>query len=369
VPSSVLTPKEPRRSLTADRAAGLSTVPADAMFFESGPFQFADGEGSEGKTPVKMRARSGQPLNHWYWGRVVHDMAGFAAADKTIPIDYCHLNDEVLGYLDKFTPSNDGLDVAGSLVQFGEDRSAEVVHKAKAGVPYQASIFFEPQVLEDVMPGAETEVNGYKLAGPALVIRKWSLRGVAVCPYGYDPKTSTRLSAGLAGEVPVQFTSPPQETAMSTEAMPAADTKPADTKPAELATKPAEGPFDADPLTKFRAELQKYSDAFGAENGLKWFNEGVSFEAALGKHVEAITIQHASQLKAKDATISAQQAEIDGLKQKLSAVPRGEAEPVSFASGDKHEGAAAGADPSSLKFKLGDNLAKVAAGIKLPGKK
>jgi hypothetical protein len=357
----------PPRTLSADRAAGLSTVPSDALMLESGPFTLAAGDAVEGKTPVKMRARSGQPLNHWYWGRVVHDMAGFAAADKTIPIDYCHENDEVLGFLDKFTPSADGLDVAGALVQFGQDRSAEVIHKAKAGVPYQASIFFEPQVLEDVLPGAETEVNGYQLAGPALVIRKWSLRGVAVCPYGYDPKTSTRLSAGIAGDVPVQFVTPPQETAMS--ATPAADTKPADTKPTELATKPAEGPFDADPLTKFRAELKKFSDAFGAENGLKWFNEGCSFDAALAKHVDALTSQHASQLKAKDATIAAQLAEIDGLKQKLSAVPRGEAEPVSFAAGDKHEGAAAGVDPSALKSKLGDNLAKIASGIKLPGKK
>lgn len=351
--SSVLTPKEPRRSLTADRAAGLSTVPADAMFFESGPFQLADGEGSEGKTPVKMRARGGQPLNHWYWGRVVHDMAGFAAADKTIPIDYCHLNDEVLGYLDKFTPSNEGLDVAGSLVQFGEDRSAEVIHKARAGVPYQASIFFEPQVLEDVMPGAETEVNGYKLAGPALVIRKWSLRGVAVCPYGYDPKTSTRLSAGIAGEIPVQFTSPPPETAMSTEAKPAADTKPADTKPAELATKPAEANGTAADAARaeFAATLAKFTAKFGAENGAKWAAEGLSYEAALEKHAEGL----ATQLSTANEKLGQQAKQI-------AAVPRGEEAPVSFSTTDKHEGGEA----VPQKFTGLGKLAKFAAGLKLP---
>jgi hypothetical protein len=366
VPSSPPAP----RTLAADRAAGVSTVPATALRFAEVPFQLAAGEAKDGKTPIEMRARSGQPVNHWYWGKIVHDMAGFKAAKPTIPVDYCHNDREVLGFLNQFKASNEGLDVAGELVSFQPtDRVAEVTHKSRAGIPYEASIFFdrESMTLEEVGPMAQATVNGYQLQGPALIVRQWSLRGVAVCPYGYDGNTATKLSAADEADVPVQFVSS-SEPVMDGQAKPA-DTKPADTKPAELATKPAEGPFDADPLTKFRAELTKFTDAFGAENGLKWFNEGCEFSAAQAKHTEALTSQHASQLKAKDATIAAQLAEIDGLKQKLSAVPRGEAEPVSFAAGDKHEGAAAGVDPSALKFKLGDNLAKVAAGIKLPGKK
>lgn len=138
--------------------------------------------------------------------------------------------------------------------------------------------------------------------------------------------------------------------------------KATENKPTELATSPAPAPTPAPPASDPRAEfaqtLAKFTAKFGAENGAKWAAEGLSYEAALEKHAEGLATQ-----------LSSANEKLGQAEQKLSAVPRGEAEPVSFAAGDKHEGAAAGADPSSLKFKLGENLAKVAAGIKLPGKK
>jgi hypothetical protein len=79
------------------------------------------------------------------------------------------------------------------------------------------------------------KVNGYTQPGPATIFRQWKLRGVAVCPYGYDKNTSTRLSNGsLAGEVdlPISLTqSPTMEKAT-----------PAVENTNELATKPAEKP-------------------------------------------------------------------------------------------------------------------------------
>lgn len=353
------------RTLVADRAAGLSTVPAEALLLESGPFTFAAGEAQEGKIPVKMRARGGQPIYHWYWGNVAHDMAGFSPAEATIPIDYCHYFDEVLGFLNKFEPSNEGLDVAGELVSFAaEDRTAEVTHKARAGVPYQASIFFEPKVLEEVLPGAEAEVNGYRLPGPGLVIRKWSLRGVAVCPYGYDPRTSTRLAFTPGGEVPVQFVSPAPENAMSVKAKSdkkeAADrTDDADQKelsaPSAKSVVPA--PAEAlDPRAEFAATLKKFSEKFGAENGAQWAAEGLSYEAALEKHAEALGTK-----------LAAEKTKSTDLTTKLAAIPRGEATPVTFSDGDGK--GAEGQDVGQLKQHLGDNLARFAAGLKMPGKK
>jgi hypothetical protein len=360
VPSSL----PAQRTLESDRAAGVSTVPATALRFAEIPFQLAAGETKDGKTPIQMRARSGQPVNHWYWGKIVHDMAGFKAAKPTIPVDYCHNDREVLGFLNQFKATNDGLDVGGELVSFQPtDRVAEVTHKSRAGIPYEASIFFdrESMTLEEVGPMAQATVNGYQLQGPALIVRQWSLRGVAVCPYGYDGNTATKLSAGEA-DVPVQFVSS-SEPVMDGKANPT-DTKPADTKPAELSTSPAAAPAPtpappaSDPRAEFAQTLTKFTAKFGAENGSKWAAEGLSYEAALEKHAEGLATQ-----------LSSANEKLGQAEQKLSAVPRGEAEPVSFAAGDKHEGAAAGVDPSALKFKLGDNLAKVAAGIKLPGKK
>lgn len=353
------------RTRERDKAAGLSTVPADALLFDAGPFALAKAETQEGKTPVRMEARSGQPINHWYWGQVVHDMAGFKPAGASIPIDYCHYPDEVLGYLNEFKASNEGLSVAGELVSFkAGDRTEEVTHKARAGVPYQASIFFSDQdmVLEDVPPKFQTTVNGYRLEGPALVVRQWTLRGVAVCPYGYDPKTSTKLSAAAAGDVHVQFVT--QESAMSTKpAAPASTEVPADGKPAtELSTKPAEGTKPAVPAVDARAEFQatltKFSAKFGPVNGAKWAAEGLTYEAALEKHIEAQATE-----------LTAEKTKSTELATKLAAIPRGEGEAVSFSDAEKPAAGQGTADPQALKFKIGENLAKVAAGIKLPAKK
>src|SRR5690606_6439778 len=58
-------------------------------------------------------------------------------------------------------------------------------------------------------------VNGVTVRGPVTIIRKWTLRGVAVCPYGYDPKTSTRFSQD-DGDVDVTLLSHESEEGGST---------------------------------------------------------------------------------------------------------------------------------------------------------
>jgi hypothetical protein len=54
-----------------------------------------------GDRPISMLARTAKPIEHWYFGKVVHDMAGMALAAPTLPIDYCHDPEEVLGFLDQ----------------------------------------------------------------------------------------------------------------------------------------------------------------------------------------------------------------------------------------------------------------------------
>jgi len=326
-------------------------VPSSALCFNADAFEFAapqEGEG-QSKTPIKMRARSGQPINHWFWGNVVHDMAGFHTGGKaSIPIDYCHYSDEVLGFLNEFEAKDDGLDVAGEIVSFKEDdRAAEVAYKAGKGVPYQASIFFEPEVIEEVLPGAAAMVNGYELPGPALIIRKWALRGVAVCPYGYDPRTSSQFSAaGLAGgdvEVPT-FKLPQELAAMTVTTTPSLSNPPA----ADA------GKLSEDVRKQLGADLNRFVEKFGATNGAAWFTAGKTYEQALELHVDELT----KQLGEKDKRIT-------HLKAKLNAIPRGEETPASFSGGGDAQ-----PDTVNKKFAhLGDNLAKVASGIKMPNRK
>ena len=176
----------------------IEKVPAEALKFhygdEASACEFA-AAGDDGKVPIKIKARSREPIDHWYWGRVIHDMAGMRTNKKRIPVDYCHREDEILGALDTFDTETGDLQTAGFL-DAEDERAAEIVRKGKKGVPYEASIFFDRRTVEAerLSDRESATVNGTTVRGPVTIIRKWTLRAVAVCPYGYDPKTSTRFS-------------------------------------------------------------------------------------------------------------------------------------------------------------------------------
>src|SRR5207253_1789591 len=107
--------------------------------------------------------RSTQPVDHWYFGRIVHDLAGMSLSKQRLTIDYCHREDEVIGFANKFDTAG-GLVASGALTPFSDkDRASEVIFKSGEGVPYEASIFFDPveMVLEYVPQGMAVPVNGF----------------------------------------------------------------------------------------------------------------------------------------------------------------------------------------------------------------
>ncbi|HUU92891.1 MAG TPA: hypothetical protein VM238_16995 [Phycisphaerae bacterium] len=351
---------------------GPCKVPAGALRFEAGPCEFGEAADGSRNVPVKITARTGQPIDHWYWGKIVHDLAGMKVHKKALPIDYAHYDDEVLGYVDKFETGSGDLVVAGELVPFGEnDRASEVTHKAQNGVPYEASIFFTgPLVLEELGEGTSAEVNGYELKGPAVIIRQCNLRGVAVCPYGMDRNTKTQLKAGDAdvpitivieenapmAEKPNSQTTDPDPKQLSDAAQPSE--KPGDAGkqtppplPGKQADKPPEQPADDagkqggpdDP----RAECKRFLAAFGPQ-GATWFAEGKPFSEAQQLHADG------------------QAEQIGVLKKKLAAANLGEEDPVSFQAADTPAGQ--GAVSPQLVSVLGENLGRFAASIKLPNR-
>jgi hypothetical protein len=81
------------------------TLPRKALRFVAQEITVGD-NGENAKTaPVKMTARTGKPIEHWYWGRVVHDLGGMNLSKSRIPIDYCHEAEDVIGYLNHFDTS------------------------------------------------------------------------------------------------------------------------------------------------------------------------------------------------------------------------------------------------------------------------
>lgn len=175
----------------------LSKIPEAACQFHADIFNFGDNGEDAKSMPIRLLARSSKPIEHWYWGKVAHDLNGYKLTGNgnRIAIDFDHNTSEAIGYANKFEVESDGLYLGGTLksVEAG-DRADKVMKQMKAGIPYQASINFAGDDLEveRVEEMQFAEVNGERFDGPGLIIRKWNLRGVAVCLYGADQNTSAK---------------------------------------------------------------------------------------------------------------------------------------------------------------------------------
>lgn len=75
------------------------------------------------------------------------------------------------------------------------------------------------------------------------------------------------------------------------------------------------------PPGEYAAQHQKYVEAFGAENGSKWFFGKLSFEAASVEHYRA-------QLAAKDVEITSLKAELESAKNRLAAIANSGEKPL-----------------------------------------
>jgi len=288
----------------------------------------------------------------------------------------------VIGYLNKFDTDSGDLVCSGALVPYKDsDRASEIVFKARAGVPWEASIDFggDGIKLEEVDEHQSAEVNGYEFEGPGVIIREWPLRGVAVCPYGADMNTASEFAAGDGDRtVPVTFVnrkeSPmsqqqPAEPDQGVEAEDQTDQQPKpdaeDPATPEVPEEPAavegaEAPVrqdspqaaepdqgvEADEDTP-QAECQRFIEAFGDAGG-RWFAEGKTFAEAQQLHAAGLQEQ-----------LAQARTENEDLRKRLTA-GRGEEEPVDFAAVDDSPQAKRFGE---LRCKVGENVARVAAGL------
>jgi len=192
------------------------TVPASALRFAAGSVHFdgfsaAGATGSAGAVPpphdVDLVLRTAAPVQHPYWGSFCHDFAGMTAHKDTFALDYCHNPDELVGHFSNLDASSGELRAKGTVVPFqADDRASEILHRAAAGTPYEASIMCDPDMtVEELDEGECATVNGRQVNGPAVIARRWALRGAALCPAGKDKYTSAAFSAAAENE-PVTVT-------------------------------------------------------------------------------------------------------------------------------------------------------------------
>ena len=310
-------------------------VPASALNFTVGDLELGD-NGDDAKTaPFRMVARSGEPIEHWFWGRVAHDLGGMRLSKPRVPIDYIHDDGDVIGYANKFDTDSGDLVVSGALTPFKDsDRATEIVFKAKQGVPYEASINFSaPVKLQEVAAGETTQVNGREFSGPGVVIRDWTLRGIAVCPYGADANTSTTFKKDGGAEVAVDFIGEPN---MATETKTPSDTEQqiADEATTDVAVETKseddkakvedqaqdQETVEAEPvlaaeLVDRAAEGKRFLEAFGDRGG-RWFAEGKTFAEAQTLYIRDL------------------ESKVEELSKRFGETTFGETEPVGASRGD-----------------------------------
>jgi len=295
-------------------------VPVEAARLSIGEFQLGD-NGEDAKTaPLKMLARTGQPISHWYWGRLVHDLDGMRLSKSRVAVDYCHNDHEIIGYLNHFDTSGGNLEASGALVPYAkaDDLATEIIHKARLGVPYEASIDFRGAIrIEELDAGTSAEVNGYTLEGPACIIREWPLRGVAVCPHGGDPNTESALSE-KGDKLTIHVTK--KESTMSQDATVKADqavetelteAPEANAQQSDQAVEGATATEQTEPT-----DGQRFLSEFGDRGGV-WFAEGKTFEEAAQLHRQE-----------SQGEINRLAKENEQLRQQLAAADRGGEKPV-----------------------------------------
>ncbi len=109
---------------------------------------------------IELVARTTSSVNTRF-GALVHELSGMFSKDR-IPLDWCHDKDEIIGYLDSFRTTKTEIICSGKVVSAKDgDKASEVMKLSKAGVPYEASIFFggEGMVAERVLSEKDVTVN------------------------------------------------------------------------------------------------------------------------------------------------------------------------------------------------------------------
>ena len=332
--------------------ATKKTVPAKAFNLQSAICEFTPGDqANPARGPIKLTASSGEVFNHPYWGPMAFDYSGMKLSKSRVTLDYCHRQDEVVGYADKIDTSAGNLTVAGELVSVQpDDRAAEIMAKGAAGVPYEASIKFDPYnglVVEEYQAGAIVQLNGGTELGPLTVIRQCLLRGVAVCPYGSDPYTNSEFSAaGSDADVTLTINLHSEETEMSKET-----TTPETKTPEQI-------------RTELVTQTKDYSDRFGVELAAKWgpLGENKPLLECYAEFTAQLRTAHEAALTAKDTAHAAAVAELQTkltaaetkaseAESRIASLSLGEDKPVSGGAAKTGDGKTAiGASPAAAAF-------------------
>ena len=222
---------------------------------------------------VKIKVITSSILEHPGLGRFRVKTETASPSKERVPLDYNHNEEEVIGYVENFQCNADAI-TADGVVLIGDDSSDAAKTFAQnidGGVPFEASAFLDLSEAESVeLEDGVTEWSG------ALI------RGVAVCPYGTDRKTTVSLKLGETNFVVRLKNNNNQGEEMDEEKKVSIEDQKTDPK-------------------NPREELEKMIEEFGLERGVDFFRRGVSIEEAREEDYQSLKAERL-QSEEKDKT-------------------------------------------------------------------
>ena len=222
---------------------------------------------------VKIKVITSSILEHPGLGRFRVKTETAAPSKDRVPLDYNHNEEEVIGYVENFQCNADAI-TADGVVLIGDDSSDAAKTFAQnidGGVPFEPSAFLDLSEAESVeLEDGVTEWSG------ALI------RGVAICPYGTDRKTTVSLKLGETNFVVRLKNNNNQGEEMDEEKKVSIEDQKTDPK-------------------NPREELEEMIEEFGLERGVDFFRRGVSIEEAREEDYQSLKAERL-QAEEKDKT-------------------------------------------------------------------
>lgn len=223
---------------------------------------------------VKIKVITSSILEHPGLGRFRVKTETASPSKERVPLDYNHNEEEVIGYVENFQCTADAI-TADGVVLIGDessDAAKTFAQNIDGGVPFEASAFLDLSEAESVeLEDGVTEWSG------ALI------RGVAICPYGTDRKTTVSLKMGETNFVVRLKKSNNEDEVMDEEKkVSIEDQKKDDSK-------------------NPREELEAMIEEFGLERGVDFFRRGVSIEEAREEDYQSLKAERL-QAEEKDKT-------------------------------------------------------------------
>lgn len=142
---------------------------------------------SDPEADFHIEAYTGASVDRW-WGKLAIDVDGILHKEQ-MPVFRDHSAGNIVGYSTRAYKEDYTLKVDGNFSGV-TDAAKEVKGLAGEGFPWQASIGVRPLKIMELEEGAEEEVNGRNIKGPAEIWVESEVMETSFVPLGADSNTS-----------------------------------------------------------------------------------------------------------------------------------------------------------------------------------